>query len=32
MIRELIITDKDVRGKYRNHEYSQQDVLSLNVK
>jgi len=22
MIRELIITDKDVRGKYRNHEYS----------
>jgi len=23
MIRELIITDKDVRGKYRNHEYSQ---------
>ena len=26
MIRELIITDKDVRGKYRNHEYSQQVV------
>ena len=24
MITELIITDKDVRGKYRNHEYSQQ--------
>jgi len=23
MITELIITDKDVRGKYRNHEYSQ---------
>jgi len=23
MIRELIITNKDVRGKYRNHEYSQ---------
>jgi len=23
MIRKLIITDKDVRGKYRNHEYSQ---------
>ena len=26
MIRELIITDKDVRGKYRNHEYSQQKM------
>ena len=23
MITELIITDKDVRGKYRTHEYSQ---------
>jgi len=26
MIRELIITDKDIRGKYRNHEYSQQKL------
>ena len=27
MIRELIITDKDVRGKYRNHEYSQHFII-----
>ena len=30
MIRELIITDKDVRGKYRNHEYSQHSVSLLS--
>jgi len=30
MIRELIITDKDVRGKYRSHEYSQQLQVSAN--
>jgi len=31
MIRELIITDKDVRGKYRNHEYSQQSEVSKKI-
>jgi len=30
MIREMIITDKDVRGKYKNHEYSQHSFPSTS--
>jgi len=32
MITELIITDKDVRGKYRNHKYSQYGIVKEVLK